>query len=182
MRNGVHWSQCPRPHCRLAVKPDMRGRVLSKAHGGPHMLRSRCGLSHVKSTRRRAVPSRTEFTGRCGAVSVALIVLCEKPPHLIPLPRRQGQGNQTKPSQNLRDRLGVEIGDANWATDIGQVLRVWFDVQSLAHRCKKILDRDWAAGWPGLESLWTKPRGFAKRSNPGHPTRRTLHSCDLSAR
>ncbi len=27
-----------------------------------------------------------------------------------------------------------------------------------------------AAGWPGLESLWMKPRGFAKRSNPGHPT------------
>ena len=27
-----------------------------------------------------------------------------------------------------------------------------------------------AAGWPGQESLWTKPRGFAKRSNPGHPT------------
>ena len=27
-----------------------------------------------------------------------------------------------------------------------------------------------AAGWPGLESLRTKPRGFAKRSNPGHPT------------
>ncbi len=26
-----------------------------------------------------------------------------------------------------------------------------------------------AAGWPGLESLWTKPRDFAKRSNPGHP-------------
>lgn len=26
-----------------------------------------------------------------------------------------------------------------------------------------------AAGGPGLESLWTKPRGFAKRSNPGHP-------------
>ncbi len=25
-----------------------------------------------------------------------------------------------------------------------------------------------SAGWPGLESLWTKPRGFAKRSNPGH--------------
>ncbi len=27
-----------------------------------------------------------------------------------------------------------------------------------------------SAEWPGLESLWTKPRGFAKRSNPGHTT------------
>ena len=30
---------------------------------------------------------------------------------------------------------------------------------------------DAAAGWPGLESRWTKPRGFAKRPNPGHSTR-----------
>ena len=29
-----------------------------------------------------------------------------------------------------------------------------------------------SAGWTGLESLWTKPRSFAKRSNPGHQVER----------
>lgn len=37
-------------------------------------------------------------------------------------------------------------------------------------RSVKMFSKDLAAGWPGRESLWTKPRGFAKRSNPGHPT------------
>ena len=35
-------------------------------------------------------------------------------------------------------------------------------------------------GSPGLEPLWTKLRGFAKRSNPGHPAV-ARYSCVFTA-
>ena len=45
-------------------------------------------------------------------------------------------------------------------------VRTTNDLSNRNYLTLRIDGSDPSAGWPGLESLWTKPRGFAKRSNP----------------